>query len=446
MASRLGILRSILLSYGNPGKILAFASCFVHEINILSVLYFLFRYLKIIFLLHDIFGILKAKLVAEKYVQRILKIFTFVCFWFLYFSTLHASNFAYLVVEGSTGKIMASHRADELRPPASLTKKMTLYLIFEALRSGKITLNTKFTVSKRATLQAPCNLGLRTGQTISVKDIIFALVTRSANDASVVIAEGLAGTVEKFVSQMNQKAKNMGMNRTRFYNTSGLPIYKSRGVLDRTQITTASDMILLARALYKDFPKEYSYFKMKHFYYSGNQVRNHNKMLNSFKGLDGIKTGYTDASRFNISVSAQRIGADGKPIRLFAIVLGGKTSVSRDKKAAELLEAAFSKLHANPLKMQQVAATDDDLDKVLNQADSNDDEKIAKPAHIKKLAKKVKKKNIQKKITKNSKKTQTNQIKVILKDPIDDILSGPPVTVNINRDLPAGWTKPHFKA
>jgi D-alanyl-D-alanine carboxypeptidase len=176
-----------------------------------------------------------------------------------------ANNFAYIVVEEKSGKVLASHRADELRPPASLTKKMTLYLIFEALRAGKISLQTKFSISRRATVQEPCKLGLREGQIINVKDIIYALVTRSANDAAIVIAEGLCGSVEKFVSLMNQKAKALGMSYTHFYNTSGLPSYSSSGMLDRSQVTTARDMMILAKALYRDFPKEYSYFKIKQF-------------------------------------------------------------------------------------------------------------------------------------------------------------------------------------
>ncbi len=264
-------------------------------------------------------------------------------FYFLIFlaglSTLSANNFAYIVVDGQTGNIMYSHKPDELRPPASLTKIMTCYLIFEALKQGRITLETKFKVSKRATKQEPTNLWLKEGSTISVKNIIMSLVTRSANDMSVTAAEGLGGSVENFAKLMTQKAKALGMTRTQFFNPTGLP--------DKKQVTTARDMAILSQALFKNFPNEYKLFKTKVFYYNGKPIHNHNRMLKSFVGMDGIKTGFTFASRFNIAVSAVRMGFNNKPIRVFAVVLGGQTSVSRDKKTAELMEKAFKKLNAS---------------------------------------------------------------------------------------------------
>lgn len=264
-------------------------------------------------------------------------------FYFLIFlaglSTLSANNFAYIVVDGQTGNIMYSHKPDELRPPASLTKIMTCYLIFEALKQGRITLETKFKVSKRATKQEPTNLWLKEGSTISVKNIIMSLVTRSANDMSVTAAEGLGGSVENFAKLMTQKAKALGMTRTQFFNPTGLP--------DKKQVTTARDMAILSQALFKNFPNEYKLFKTKVFYYNGKPIHNHNRMLKSFVGMDGIKTGFTFASRFNIAVSAVRMGVNNKPIRVFAVVLGGQTSVSRDKKTAELMEKAFKKLNAS---------------------------------------------------------------------------------------------------
>lgn len=357
-----------------------------------------------------------------------IKIFNFIflfLFVFLFPSITHANNFAYIIVDGQSGKVMASHRADEIRPPASLTKKMTLYLIFEALQNGKITLKTRFSISKRATIQEPCNLWLKIGDTISVKDIIYALVTRSANDVSIAAAEGLCGSVENFVTLMNKKAKELGMVRTKFYNPTGLP--------DRRQITTAKDMMILARALHKNFPKEYAYFKTKTFHFHGKPIRNHNRMLNSFTGMDGIKTGFTFASRFNISVSAQRIGPNGQPIRVFGVVLGGQTSFSRDKKAAELMENAFRKLNALP-RMQTVAATPDAIDTIIEKNEQEQSqEPVFKPKNKKKL-KKSKARTTQKEI-------KISQIPVTLKDPIDDILSSQ-LSVNINRDLPTGWIKP----
>lgn len=367
------------------------------------------------------------------------KIFNFILYSILILlfpSVTHANNFAYLIVDGQSGKIMASHRADEIRPPASLTKKMTLYLIFEALRAGKITLQTRFSVSKLATVQEPCNLWLKIGETISVKDIIYALVTRSANDMSIAAAEGLCGSVENFAALMNKKAKALGMTKTKFYNPTGLP--------DKRQITTARDMMILARALYRDFPNEFAYFKAKKFHYNGKPILNHNRMLNSFSGADGIKTGFTFASRFNISVSAQRIGIDGKPIRVFAVVLGGQTSVSRDKKAAELMEKAFRKLNATP-RMQTVAATQQDsIDAMVEKIDEKKVEEqlqiIEKPA-IKPKRKNNKKVNA---MPITPKAVEASQISVTLKTPkdsIDNILNGP-ISVNIDRDLPAGWIKP----
>ncbi len=329
---------------------------------------------------------------------------------------------------------MAQQRANELRPPASLTKKMTLYLIFEALHAGKITLQTEFNVSKRATKQEPCNLGLRAGEKINVKNLIYSLVTRSANDMSITAAEGLAGSVEAFSQMMNKKAKFLGMNQTKFYNPHGLPA--------SGQITSAKDMMILARALHRDYPKEYAFFKTKEFRYNGKQVHNHNRMLKSFTGMDGIKTGFTFASRFNISVSAQRIGSDGKPIRIFAVVLGGQTSVSRDKKTAELMESAFRKLNATP-RMQQVVSNvqsneePDSIDNLVSEVDAIPE---PQPALIKKANTR---KNQKHKITKTKVASVNTSKTVILKDPVERILNSSitPISIDINRDLPAGWVK-----
>lgn len=248
------------------------------------------------------------------------------------------NNFSYIVVNGQTGDIIESHKANELRPPASITKILTLYLVFDALKKNKISLNTQFKVSKRATQQEPCNLWVKQGSLITVKDIIMALITRSANDMSVVAAEGLEGSVENFVKLMNQTAKRLGMKNSHFFNPTGLP--------DKRQLSTAKDLAILSQAVFRNFPNEYKLFKTKAFYYKGKAIRNHNRMLGTFLGMDGIKTGFTFASRFNIAVSAVRMGKDQKPVRLFAVVLGGKTSVSRDKKTAQLLEKCFAILKA----------------------------------------------------------------------------------------------------
>lgn len=366
----------------------------------------------------------------EKSVQKIkiLRYLSLLTLGILYLSRLHANNFAYIIVDGQSGKVMAQHRADELRPPASLVKQMTLYLIFEALHEGKITLQTEFKVSKRATVQEPCNLGLRAGSKINVKNIIYALVTRSANDMSVTIAEGLAGSVEAFCVLMNKKAKALNMTKTKFYNPHGLPA--------RGQITSARDMMILARALHRDYPKEYSFFKIKEFRYGGRPVHNHNRMLRSFTGMDGLKTGFTFASRFNISASAQRIGKNGKPIRVFAVVLGGQTSVSRDKKTAELMESAFRKLDTTPILQkvsasEQVAGQEPDIidDLVINNNTENEETPIVIRTTNKKR--------------KNRKIKQTIDQPAIKQDKIEAIVNSSPKPLNVKMEhsLPTGWVK-----
>ena len=363
--------------------------------------------------------------VKEKCVQqfKICKSLWLFCFGILHICNLNANNFAYIIVDGNTGKIMAQHKADELRPPASLVKQMTLYLIFEALHEGKITLKTEFKVSKRATIQEPCKLGLCQGAKISDKNIIYALVTRSANDMAVTIAEGLAGSVEDFCALMNKKAKALGMTKTRFYNPHGLPA--------RGQITSARDMMILARALHSDYPKEYAFFKIKEFRYGGKPVHNHNRMLRSFTGMDGIKTGFTFASRFNISASAQRIGKNGKPIRVFAVVLGGQTSVSRDRKTAELMESAFRKLNATP-RLQKVSDSEE-KDDVIEEALDNliePNETEAEPVVVQISSKKKHKKLFK----------SANQ-----HDELEKIMNAPtPQPMNIKMEksgLPSGWVK-----
>ncbi len=247
-------------------------------------------------------------------------------------------RYAAVVVDDATGKILHAENAQAIRHPASLVKKMTLYLIFDALKKGKITLKTRYYTSSLAMNQEPCKLGLHAGHTIDVESIIKGLVTKSANDAAVVVAEGLGGSVDRFVRLMNQQAKKLGMKRTRFYNSSGLP--------DTRQVSTAMDMVILARALYHHFPEYYHYFKTKHFHYKGLSHRNHNHMLGGFPGLDGLKTGFTNASGFNISTSALRYDNKNRPHRLFAVVMGGTNRHARDKRAAELLEKGFLRVGA----------------------------------------------------------------------------------------------------
>ena len=251
-------------------------------------------------------------------------------------------KYAAVVVDSSTGRVLHAENAHERRHPASLTKKMVLYLIFEALRAKKISSNTRFPVSALATRQQPCNLCLKKGNTIDVESIIRGLVVQSANDASVVVAEGLAGSVSNFTNLMNKKAKALGMRSTEFFNASGLPHQK--------QITTAMDMAILGQALYRDFPEYYHYFQTKSFSYQGRSWRNHNRMLGKVAGLDGIKTGFICASGFNISTSAVRYDSENKPHRLFAVVMGGESGRSRDKRATHLIETSFKKIGATSIK------------------------------------------------------------------------------------------------
>ena len=238
----------------------------------------------------------------------------------------YSPPFASIVVDGNTGRVLHETNADALRHPASLTKIMTLYLLFERLDAGKIRLDTPLKVSEHAAEQAPTKLGLKPGQTIAVQDAIKAVVTKSANDAAVAIAENLFGDEEAFAKLMTQKAHALGMNRTTYVNASGLP--------DDDQITTARDQALLGRAIQERFPHYYKYFATEEFVYHGMAMRNHNHLLGVVGGVDGIKTGYTRASGFNLVTSIHR---DGRYI--VAVVLGGHSALQRDAHMRELISA-----------------------------------------------------------------------------------------------------------
>jgi D-alanyl-D-alanine carboxypeptidase len=231
---------------------------------------------------------------------------------------------ASIVVDGNTGAVLQSHNPDSLRHPASLTKIMTLYLLFERLEAGRIKLDTEMPVSEHAASQAPSKLGLRPGQTLDVEAAIKALVTKSANDASVVIAEALAGDEDEFARMMTRKAHALGMSRTIYRNANGLP--------DPEQVTTARDQALLGRAIQDRFPRYYRYFSTPAFVYHGRAMRNHNKLLGRVEGVDGIKTGYIRASGFNL-VTSMRRGSR----HIVAVVLGGRSGASRDAQMRELV-------------------------------------------------------------------------------------------------------------
>ena len=242
----------------------------------------------------------------------------------------HAENYspptASIVVDGYSGAVLQASNPDALRHPASLTKIMTLYLLFERLEAGKIRLDSQLKVSEDASAQAPTKLGLKPGQTIAVEDAIKAIVTKSANDAAVAVAENLGGDESRFAKLMTQKARDLGMTHTTYTNASGLP--------DDAQITTARDQALLGRLIQKRFPRYYKYFSTESFVYRGETLRNHNQLLGSIEGVDGIKTGFTRASGFNLVTSLHRGGR-----YIVAVVMGGRSSLQRDAHMRELISA-----------------------------------------------------------------------------------------------------------
>lgn len=245
-------------------------------------------------------------------------------------SSSHAKNKrAAIVFDESTEQVLHAEHADEVRHPASLTKKMTFYIVFQALKSGRLTLDMELPVSQYAANQEPCKIHLQPGQRVAVIDLVKAMVTKSANDASCVLAEELGGSVAGFVRMMNATARKLGMNKTVFYNPTGLP--------HPHQVTTAREMLILARALLKDFPEYYPLFKTINFTYNGKTYRNHNRMLGVVEGMEGLKTGFVNASGFNISTSTKRGDR-----RIFTIVMGGKSWQERNRKAEHLIETAFA--------------------------------------------------------------------------------------------------------
>jgi D-alanyl-D-alanine carboxypeptidase len=237
---------------------------------------------------------------------------------------LAAPNAA-IVVDGKSGKILYSSNPDAKRHPASLTKMMTLYMLFESIETGRSSLKTKIKVSSRCAGMAPSKLGFKAGQTIDAESAILALVTKSANDVACAIGEYLGGTESGFAQKMTSRARTLGMSKTVFKNASGLP--------DPNQITTARDMATLGRALQEHFPEEYKYFSRKSFKWKGQTIGNHNRLLGRVDGVDGIKTGYTRASGFNLVTSVKR---DNRYV--VGVVLGGDSGKARDARMAQLVK------------------------------------------------------------------------------------------------------------
>ncbi|MBX9651344.1 MAG: SPOR domain-containing protein [Xanthobacteraceae bacterium] len=242
----------------------------------------------------------------------------------------YSPQFSSIIVDGNSGAVLTSNNPDGSRHPASLTKIMTLYLLFERLEANKMKLDTEMDVSEHASEQAPTKLGLRPGQTIKVEDAIKGLVTRSANDAAVVIAEAIGGDEDDFAKMMTRKARALGMTKTIYRNASGLP--------NDEQVTTARDQATLGRAIQDRFPRYYRYFSTSVFNYHGQSIRNHNRLLGEVEGVDGIKTGYTRASGFNLVTSMRRGNR-----HLVGVVLGGRSGGSRDAIMRNLLAENLEK-------------------------------------------------------------------------------------------------------
>ncbi|CAM5192373.1 D-alanyl-D-alanine carboxypeptidase OS=Bosea thiooxidans OX=53254 GN=SAMN05660750_03087 PE=3 SV=1 [Bosea thiooxidans] len=237
--------------------------------------------------------------------------------------------YAAMVVDAKTGRTLHAVNEDAARIPASLTKVMTLYMLFEQMERGRFSMDSELRVSSYAASQPPTKLGLRAGSTISVEDAIKSMITLSANDSSVVVAENIAGSEEAFAEQMTRKARSLGMGSTRFYNPHGLPH-------SPPNLTTARDLTILARAIQERFPKYYPLFSMRAFQYGSRTIRGHNRLLGKVEGVDGIKTGYTRASGFNLMTSAKSEGR-----HVVSVVLGGRSGASRDKIMTDLVLASL---------------------------------------------------------------------------------------------------------
>lgn len=241
-----------------------------------------------------------------------------------------AAEYAGIVIDANTGKTLYAASADSARYPASLTKMMTLYMVFEALDAGRIRKDTRVPFSAHAAARPPTKLGVSAGSSVTVETVIYGLVTKSANDAAAAVAELLGGTESGFARQMTAKARQLGMSSTTFQNASGLP--------DPNQRTTARDMAILGIALREHFPHHYDYFSTRSFTLGKTRMANHNKLLGRVKGVDGIKTGYIRASGFNLVSSVK---TDGRNI--VAVVMGGRTGASRDEQMTKLIREYLPK-------------------------------------------------------------------------------------------------------
>lgn len=248
-------------------------------------------------------------------------------------------RYAAIIMDAQTGRVLHASNADATRYPASLTKMMTLFLVFEAIDRGRIHINKPLVVSRHAMNQPPSKLGITPNRSITMHQAILALVTRSANDVSVAVAETVAGSEKNFTRMMTERARSLGMKNTVFLNPSGLP--------NPGQRTTARDMAILARALMQYFPHHYHYFGTKSFTYRGTVIGTHNHLMKRYRGMDGLKTGYINASGFNLAASAVRNNR-----RVIVVVMGGRTAVSRDNHVADLMNRGFAQLSREKIPVQ----------------------------------------------------------------------------------------------
>ena len=241
-------------------------------------------------------------------------------------------RYSSIVIDADTGAVLHESNADASRYPASLTKMMTLYMLFEAIEQRKMTLDTRMQVSAHAASMPQTNIGLRMGDSISVREAIPALIVRSANDVAAVVAEALGSSEANFGRMMTDKARKLGMHSTTFRNASGLP--------NGEQKTTARDLVTLSTRLMKDFSKHYHYFSTQSFSYKGTTYNSHNRMVRNTPGVDGLKTGFIRASGFNVATSSRRGDR-----RVIAVVMGGQTAAARDQHMAQLLDRSFNQGH-----------------------------------------------------------------------------------------------------
>ncbi len=248
-------------------------------------------------------------------------------------SLYSAPRYAAILIDHDTGELLYARRADEVRYPASITKVMTLYVAFEEMAAGRLRLDDELKISRHAVNQPPSKLGLRVGATISVRDAFGVIATKSANDIAAALAEHVSGSEAAFAERMTATARRLGMTSTRFYNASGLP--------HPNQTTTARDIVTLSRAMLRDFPAHYPLFSQAHYDYRGTKVPSHNHLLTTMPGVDGIKTGFTNAAGFTLAASAVRGGK-----RLIAVVLGGPSRIGRDGNVQDLLSIGFDVLSA----------------------------------------------------------------------------------------------------